>query len=741
MNRILSRLTRAAVEIAPNSDGSLLDAFLGERSEPAFASLVERHGPMVLAVCTRVLRNHHDAEDAFQATFLVLARRAADVKPRDAIATWLYGVAHRVALKARAVRSRRLVREQPLGERPAVAPESPAPELAETIDRALRALPQLYRAAVVACDLEGLSRAEAAEQLGWKEGTLSGRLARARQLLADRLRRAGVVLPAGGVGAVLGTGDAVGAELAAATVRVAVGSCGKNLASGVSAPVAALTEGVVRGMFVAKLKAVALVVLAAGMLGFGVWASAGAGAGSGTGAGDNPGGTGGAATLTATDPKPPAKRHPDLEKMQGNWWILAIGDGNKLQSVDPNAERDPRQFAVTIRDDQFYFPNHPAFRGVVGVGKITLDPAKTPKHIDIAHEGGTFPGVYEFVVPNPKDQIVQLRLSLPPPGAVRSAGFRQGGPGAVELVLGRFVDPKRDPSTDAGLGRGAKLDLTAAQERHELVRHELELALGDIKARGRTNDLDRLEVFIERDRLRLHAMMQLLDQAELELVKARLRAKPAPKLPAADTPGAADLLADAKARREIERQRAVVILNDAKRTVTAAQAEAADATVRAREAELKLVEAQRALDAAQKAFDELFAEEKPEAPFEIRGDNGNRIPFSENDSKAITELVVTMLGGCRGELTGGKGTPFATAERWQQLQKAGHVVVRFPKKRAFPNVANNAEVEVAEILVPVSGTRTPEIILTRSGDIYRAFFDVTADNAKTLQKAVTTLAK
>src|SRR5437762_1966349 len=123
MNRILNRLTRAAAETSPHSDGCLLDAFLAERSEPAFASLVERHGPMVLALCNRVLRNHHDAEDAFQATFLVLARRAADVKPRDAVATWLYGVAHRVALKARAVRSRRLVREQSLGERPAVAPE------------------------------------------------------------------------------------------------------------------------------------------------------------------------------------------------------------------------------------------------------------------------------------------------------------------------------------------------------------------------------------------------------------------------------------------------------------------------------------------------------------------------------------------------------------------------------------------------------------------------------------------
>ncbi len=336
-------------------------------------------------------------------------------------------------------------------------------------------------------------------------------------------------LPAAGIGPVLATGDTAAAELAADTVRMAVASGGGNLASGVSGPVAALTEGVVRGMFLAKIKAAVIVVLAVGALGFGMWSAAGTGSGSG----DQPGTGASNGSPFANTEKPPAKRHPDLEAMQGTWWILAIGDGNKLQYIDPNTERDPRQFAVTIRDDQFIFPRHPAFQSVIGVGKITLDPTRTPKHIDIAHEAGTFPGVYEFVTPKPKDDIIQLRLSLPHVGGVRSGGFLKGGLGAVEMILGRFADPKRDPASDAGLSSNTKHDFTAAEERHELARQELELALAAIKSRGPTKDLDRFDVWLSQDRARLDAAMQLLNQAEAELVKARLRARPAPTLPEA----------------------------------------------------------------------------------------------------------------------------------------------------------------------------------------------------------------
>src|SRR4051812_253764 len=258
MNRALASLPRAA---APTpADGPLLDAFVAGRDPGGFEGLVRRHGPMVLAVGLRVLRHRQDAEDAFQATFLVLARRAADVWPRDAVGSWLHGVAYRVALKSRARRARLLDRLQPLGDAERPTEDVPYSDLAAAVDRAVATLPAVYRAAVVACDLEGLSRQAAAARLGWKEGTLSGRLARARQLLADRLRRAGLALPAGGVAAVAGMGEA-GAAPGADLVENAVRLTDVAYAAGVSAPVAALTEGVVHGMVMTKVKAAAVAVL------------------------------------------------------------------------------------------------------------------------------------------------------------------------------------------------------------------------------------------------------------------------------------------------------------------------------------------------------------------------------------------------------------------------------------------------------------------------------------------------
>ena len=303
MNRTLSRLTRAASDLTRLADAELLAAFLDDRADAAFDSLVRRHGPMVFAVCRRVLRHQQDAEDAFQATFLVLARRAADVWPRDAVGSWLHGVAYRVSLKARAVRARHHVREQPLNGTDVAAAASPSLDLAEVLDRVIGKLPEVYRAAVVACDLEGLSRREAAERLGWKEGTLSGRLARARQLLAVRLRRMGLTLPLAGVAAILGTSELAGgmsANLIELTVRAALLS-GGNLATEVSAPVAALTEGVVRGMFLTKLKTAMAAALAVGALGFGMWSA--------TGAGDGPGGN--PANKGASEPGP--ARPPDAK--------------------------------------------------------------------------------------------------------------------------------------------------------------------------------------------------------------------------------------------------------------------------------------------------------------------------------------------------------------------------------------------------------------------------------------------
>jgi RNA polymerase sigma factor (sigma-70 family) len=236
------------------SDAHLLEEYLVHDDADAFAVLVRRHGPMVRGVCRRILRDDHDADDAFQATFLVLIHKAATVSPRSAVANWLYGVAYRTAHKARVSAARRRVNERRagvLGQRR----EDPATgqEVWTLLDRELNRLPEKYRIAVVVCDLEGKTRREAALQLGWPEGTVAGRLARGRALLARRLARRGVTGPAAALAAVAAGGTACTAGgFSPATASV--------LAAGASPRARGLAGAVVRSMGSAKLRAAAVVL-------------------------------------------------------------------------------------------------------------------------------------------------------------------------------------------------------------------------------------------------------------------------------------------------------------------------------------------------------------------------------------------------------------------------------------------------------------------------------------------------
>jgi RNA polymerase sigma factor (sigma-70 family) len=246
------------------TDGQLLARFVAAHDEAAFAALLRRHGPMVLGVCRRLLRHTQDAEDAFQATFLVLARRAGSVVKRDSVSSWLYAVAYRTACNARAGRARRRARERQVEElpQPEVAPAEPQ-DWRPLLDHELSRLPERYRQAVVLCDLEGLPRKEVARQLGLPEGTLSSRLSRGRQVLAKRLTRYGLALSGGALAAALSQG----AGLAQVSGSLAKAALGSHLA-GPSSPAAFLARGVLRTMFLAKLKlvfgAVLLTALAAG---------------------------------------------------------------------------------------------------------------------------------------------------------------------------------------------------------------------------------------------------------------------------------------------------------------------------------------------------------------------------------------------------------------------------------------------------------------------------------------------
>jgi RNA polymerase sigma factor (sigma-70 family) len=253
-------------EAAGATDAQLLESFVRQRDEAAFEALVRRHGPMVLGVCRRVLRHRHDAEDAFQATFLVLVRKAAAIGSRQLLANWLYGVAYNIAIKARATLGKRRGREKQVSEMPEpAAPPDSDRDLLALLDQELSRLPDKYRVPIVLCDLEGKGHKDSARQLGWPVGTFSGRLSRARTMLAKRLVRRGVALSAGSLTAVLAKGTAsagVTNSVVTATVEAASVVAAGNAAAGVvSARVAALAEGVLKTMLLTKLKAAAATLL------------------------------------------------------------------------------------------------------------------------------------------------------------------------------------------------------------------------------------------------------------------------------------------------------------------------------------------------------------------------------------------------------------------------------------------------------------------------------------------------
>jgi RNA polymerase sigma factor (sigma-70 family) len=256
--------TACALEAAHQGDADLVRQFVADKDEAAFAVLVRRHGAMVLSVCRRLLCDTHEAEDAMQATFIVLARKAPVLKSCTVLGDWLHGVARRIALKARTARMRRQARER-VGARSATIAPEPRNDFGPLLDEQIGRLPEKYRWPLVLCDLQGKTRHDAAKQLGWPDGTVAGRLVRARAMLAQRLLRTvkvGAVALPSAVGAASEQGG-FAADLVHSTVRAAVAVASNKSTEGVVSSFAViLAQRELQSMMWNKIKPVVLALLA-----------------------------------------------------------------------------------------------------------------------------------------------------------------------------------------------------------------------------------------------------------------------------------------------------------------------------------------------------------------------------------------------------------------------------------------------------------------------------------------------
>jgi RNA polymerase sigma factor (sigma-70 family) len=271
MQKVVQYLRRIAArqEVIGKPDGELVKRYVTSGDEAAFEALVRRHGPMVFGVCRRHLHNLHDAEDAFQATFLVLVCKAATLRRPGMVGNWLYGVACRTALHAKRLNAKRREKEAAVPAR-MDTPKDVRADLLPVLDQELERLAEKYRALVVLCDLEGRTRREVATLLGLPEGTIASRLARGRALLAARLTRRSLAVSGTAMAGALfanATSAGVPPSLMISTLKAASAfASGSTAMAAVPAAVMTLAQGVLKMMLITKVKYAVMVILALGLL-------------------------------------------------------------------------------------------------------------------------------------------------------------------------------------------------------------------------------------------------------------------------------------------------------------------------------------------------------------------------------------------------------------------------------------------------------------------------------------------
>jgi RNA polymerase sigma factor (sigma-70 family) len=448
------------------TDAELLDRYVARHDEAAFKALLLRHGPMVWGVCRRALQSPHDAEDAFQATFLVLARKAASVQPRERVGNWLYGVAYHAALKARAMAARRRAKEREAAARGRTAEpaEDTGWELAGLLDRELQRLPSIYRTPVVVCDLQGKTRTEAARQLGWPEGTVAGRLARARALLARRLSRYGLAL----AGAVLAEG-AASASLPASLVASTVKAAGQG--GVIPARVVALVEGALRAMSLNKvlqMTAALLVVVAVVTAGWYGYTAASA---------TPPPGK----RVAEARQKGPAEAKSDLDRMQGIWRVVSSQVGDE-RATDEEVKR--RKVTVKGNVLSYDYGNEQKKKQE---GTVRLDPKA--KHLDWTWtspaSGTTMLALYEL-------KGDDLKIGFGNDGQVRPQRWSIGKDDVVWLLVLKREEPRNQGRSFAPAGN-ARVETPVQKEWKRLIGTWTPVALEQEGKKASGEEFKRLE--------------------------------------------------------------------------------------------------------------------------------------------------------------------------------------------------------------------------------------------------------
>jgi RNA polymerase sigma factor (sigma-70 family) len=376
----LGRQVRRAVRLPDRddlSDGQLLAQFLADRDEAAFEALVRRHAAMVLGVCRRVAGNAADADDAFQAAFVVLVRRGRELTGRATVGDWLYGVAYRTALKARAMAVKRRAREHAAARSVEAPPAADPPDWLPLLDEELNRLPRKYREPLVLCELEGRARKEVAGRLGVPEGTLSSRLAAAKKRLADRLRKRGFALSGGLVGLTGSTAPAIPPSLVESAVAAATGA--------IPAAVSKLVGEVTRAMFLDKLRT-GLVILTAALLAGAVGLAAIAGP-------PQPGPPEPKTLLLGGGPTARLLKEVKAaqQALEGTWEL------HKLV-IDDDEEQPPRfaYYRYTFAERTVKIEYKRRDEVYEGESSYTVNPTTTPPEITIYRKDLLVMGVYEL---------------------------------------------------------------------------------------------------------------------------------------------------------------------------------------------------------------------------------------------------------------------------------------------------------------------------------------------------------